>query len=123
MALFNITYNSKHKKPSLQIGDHIFYVIISTSTLAGNFAVDSPTYFGDVLGITFNDESGEYLLQVNCVIPNLVPDSNMFFLFGKNQKANESSLKGYYAEFKMVNNSNKRAELFSVSSEVSASSK
>tara|TARA_R100001510_G_scaffold57035_1_gene63892 strand:+ start:2104 stop:2475 length:372 start_codon:yes stop_codon:yes gene_type:complete len=122
--LFYITYNSKYKKNSLQIGDHIFYVNISTSTLAGNFATDSPIYFGNLLGIDFNDDSGQYKLTVNCVITNFVPDpSTMFFLFGKNQNANESSLKGYYAEFKMVNNSSKRAELFSVGSEVTASSK
>lgn len=121
--LYNIKYKSKYKKPSLQIGDHAFYVIVSTSTLAGNFSIDSPIYFGDILDITFDDYSHNYTLLVNCVTPNIVIDPNMFFLFGKNQRANESSLKGYYAEFKMVNNSSKRAELFSVSSEVTASSK
>ena len=121
--LYNIKYKSKYKKPSLQIGDHVFYVIVSTSTLAGNFSIDSPIYFGDIQDIVFDDYSQDYTLFVNCVTPNIVIDPNMFLLFGKNQKANESSLKGYYAEFKMVNNSSKRAELFSVSSEVAASSK
>tara|TARA_R100001463_G_scaffold16933_1_gene43699 strand:+ start:3589 stop:3957 length:369 start_codon:yes stop_codon:yes gene_type:complete len=121
--LYNIKYKSKHKKPSLQIGDHVFYVIVSTSTLAGNFSIDSPIYFGDIQGITFDDYSEDYTLFVNCVTPNITIDPNMFLLFGKNQSANQSSLKGYYAEFKMVNNSSKRAELFSVSSEVNASSK
>lgn len=121
--IYSIKYSSNFKKPSLQIGDYVFYTIISTSNAAGNFSSNEPIYFGNVLELVFNENSGNYEILANCVIPNLVIDPNMYFFFGKSHKANESSLKGYYAEFKMVNNSNKRAELFSVSSEVNASSK
>ena len=121
--LYNIKYKSKYKKPSLQIGDHAFYVIISTSTLAGNFSIDSPIYFGDIQDIVFDDYSQDYTLFVNCVIPNIVIDPNMFFLFGKNQRANESSLKGYYAEVCFRNNSTEEAELFGISADMWESSK
>jgi len=52
-----------------------------------------------------------------------VLDQNTFIMFSKNNKVNSSSLKGYYAELEFVNNSNKKIELFAVSSEISESSK
>ena len=44
-------------------------------------------------------------------------------MFSKDNKANLSSLLGYYAETKFVNNSTEEAELFSVGTEVFESSK
>ena len=41
----------------------------------------------------------------------------------KNNKVNLTSLKGYFAEAKLTNNSKEKAELFAVGSEVSQSSK
>lgn len=46
-----------------------------------------------------------------------------FISFLKNNKINKKSVKGYYAEVKLVNNSHEKAELFSVGSEISESSK
>jgi len=44
-------------------------------------------------------------------------------MFAKNQAINTSSLLGYYADVKFENNSRTKAELFSVGSEISESSK
>jgi len=44
-------------------------------------------------------------------------------MFQKNNKANLTSLKGYYAEATLENNSKEKAELFAVSSEIVQSSK
>ena len=49
--------------------------------------------------------------------------SGMFLMFEKRIEANDSSLKGYYADITFENYSTKYAELFSISSEVNASSK
>lgn len=51
------------------------------------------------------------------------PVSGDFILFSKPIQVNESSLKGYYADVTLTNRSNKRAELFAVSSETVLSSK
>jgi len=51
----------------------------------------------------------------------LVAESFISFL--KNNKVNKKSVKGYYAEIKLVNNSHEKAELFAVSSEIVESSK
>ena len=47
----------------------------------------------------------------------------VFILFSKNAIANESSLKGYFADITLKNISNTYAELFSIGSEVVPSSK
>ena len=49
--------------------------------------------------------------------------NNSFISFAKEKKINTSSLLGYYADVKFVNDSKKKAELFSVGSELTESSK
>ena len=49
--------------------------------------------------------------------------SSSFLLFSKDNNANMASMLGYYAEAKFTNNTNQKAELFSVGSEVTQSSK
>tara|TARA_R100001460_G_scaffold109_4_gene432 strand:- start:1611 stop:1952 length:342 start_codon:yes stop_codon:yes gene_type:complete len=51
------------------------------------------------------------------------PTSTSFILFTKDNKANTSGILGYYAEVEMRNDSRKKAELFSVGSEIFESSK
>ena len=51
---------------------------------------------------------------------NIVPDA--FISFAKEKKLNTSSLLGYYADAKFINDSKEKAELFSVGSEIVESS-
>ena len=51
------------------------------------------------------------------------PTNGMFIMFSKDNKANLSSILGYYAEVKFTNNSPNEAELFSVGTEIFESSK
>ena len=51
------------------------------------------------------------------------PTSNDFILFSKDARINTSSIRGYYAEVKMVNDANTACELYDVGSEVFESSK
>ena len=53
----------------------------------------------------------------------LFPAIGDFIMFSKDNKANLSSLLGYYAEIQFVNNSSTEAELFSVGEDVFISSK
>jgi hypothetical protein len=48
---------------------------------------------------------------------------NRFILFSKDNKANLSSILGYYADVKMVNNSKEHAELYAISADTFESSK
>ena len=73
---------------------------------------------GPVLGVTTTSVSVSF--DDSTV---LAPEAGDYVLFAKNKMINTSSLLGYYAEAKFINNSNKKIELFSVSSEVIESSK
>ena len=52
-----------------------------------------------------------------------LPAPQDYILFAKNQVVNTSSLMGYYANVKIENNSKRKAEIFSLSSEITESSK
>ena len=82
---------------SLQIGDIVYY---STIIVDG----------GLIISVTYD----------NSLSP---PTTNDYLSFAKDKQVNSSSLVGYYAEAKFINNSKEKAELFSVGSEISESSK
>jgi|14_taG_2_1085336.scaffolds.fasta_scaffold148139_1 hypothetical protein len=109
---------------SVAVGDTVWYVPVSQG---GGYNV-APTSALELLG-TVISVSDEYL-QPTLVISNntmtVAPtfiNTSTFIMFQKNNKANLSSLKGYYAEATLENNSKEKAELFAVSSEIVQSSK
>ena len=108
---------------SLQIEDYAYVssVELVTSNTHGydtNTTISDPVYVGRIV-IVGND----YIIIDKD--PNALPTINIddFISFSKDNRVNESSLKGYYADVTLENSSNKKAELFAVSSEVVPSSK
>jgi len=96
----------------VQVGDLIHYAV------SNNGVLSNTTQVGQITGFT---QSGYINVNADAsVLP--IPD-NPFILFSKPIKINESSVKGYYADITLENHSNKRAELFAISSEVVPSSK
>jgi len=90
---------------------------------------------GDVAYYT-NDPDGEIIVKIGtilsisryvmtCNISPITPrpDNTSFILFSKDNKANLSSLTGYFLNVTMKNDSDEYAELFSVGTEVFESSK
>ena len=51
------------------------------------------------------------------------PTNSDFILFSKDNRGNTSSIRGYYAEVKMVNDETTQCELFDVGTEIFESSK
>ena len=104
---------------SVQAGDTIYYTPtqlrggFSTSNLGGVIA------FGVIIAV--------YPLTYDITVMyegNVTPPlANDYIMFGKNKAVNSSSLIGNYAEVTFLNNSKQEAELFSIGSEVSESSK
>ena len=96
---------------SLQIGDTVHYAVI-TDNVAG-----TPIEVGSVTAFTNT--------TVTCSIASTadVPTTSNFFFFSKDNKANLSSLVGYFAEVEMKNESTSKAELYQVGSDISESSK
>ena len=97
---------------SLQVGDTAY-----VSTVNGSIA-DDPVLAGKIVEV-----QPSYIIIAKDFNQVPIIDSSMFLLFEKANEANDSSLKGYYADVTFENNSNKYAELFAISSEVTPSSK
>jgi|TARA_R110001583_G_scaffold166285_2_gene318993 hypothetical protein len=98
---------------SVQVGDIVHYAIDP-----GFGVLSDTTEVGEITGFT---SAG--FINVTADAAVLPIPSNPFILFSKPIKINESSIKGYYADVTLENNSNKRIELFAFSSEVVPSSK
>ena len=110
-----ITLTKNIKNASLQIGDTAWYAPVGAGVLDG-FASSTPTKIGTISAI-----SGSSITISGTGLPE--PSPNDFLMFSKNKEANNTSLIGYYADVKFVNNRTDKVELFSVGSEVSESSK
>jgi len=111
----------------LQIGDFITWFAKDT-----NMAVDginSMSTEADGTSISLGKVVSIGSNFVCCEIP--VGQTNLdsinqnpgFVTFHKNPEIEETGLKGYYADLIFTNDSNEKSELFSVSSEISLSSK
>ena len=122
---------------SLQLGDTAYYSTLpaqggTIGGFSGLVATASTLVvaFGIVSGIDRDTiprtisvvyDNGDYDFDGS---PDITPPSaGDYIMFSKDRVVNSSSLLGYYAEVKFINNSQQKAELFSVGSEVSESSK
>ena len=115
MGVITLTFNAP-LNDSIQIGDTVYYTPTST---VGNFLTGGTKIkMGTVVTIPSR-------LVITCNIDDDTdrPGANDFIFFSKDNAANVSSLVGYYADVTLENNSTSKAELFSVGSEFSESSK
>ena len=128
MPLVTITFTNP-LNISVQVGDTAYYT--STTTL-GSFNVPSINTqnlsgvfsLGLITSITpWTQASGIATITTNCTQCPPNPVAGDYIMFSKDNKANMSSILGYYAEVEFKNNSKTEAELFSVGTEVFESSK
>ena len=86
-------------------------------TLPNNFIIDD----SDLLKVGDITEIGSNFVRVED--HDNTPSNGDFLMFSKNKIVNNTSLLGYYAKVKLSNNSTDKAELFTLGSEVTPSSK
>mgnify|MGYP003146930611 FL=1 len=98
---------------SVQVGDHIY-----VSNVLDGGVISDPIYVEKVVELG----SGYVLVNKDPSTPPVI-SAGQFILFSKDINVNESSLKGYYADVTLENFSNKKSELFAISSETVLSSK
>tara|TARA_R100000995_G_scaffold84572_1_gene63706 strand:- start:2661 stop:3023 length:363 start_codon:yes stop_codon:yes gene_type:complete len=111
---------TKPVNKSLQIGDTVYYATIT------NNVTGTPVEIGTVVGVTSEDDgSGSTVNQVTFTLVSgtTAPNNTYYYFFSKDNKANLSSLVGYYAEVEMKNESTSEVELYQVGSQISESSK
>ena len=113
---------------SVQAGDNIYF---SLKTLNSSYETSNDfTYSGVVDSIERGLSSS--IISVNVDNDSNIPggsdyqniDVNDYFLFfSKDSSVNISRVKGYHANVTMINDSSKKAELFTVGAEIQKSSK
>jgi len=108
MASITLTF-TKTLNVSVQEGDTAYY----TNDING----DSIIEIGEITNVT----SKSITVTIAANAPR--PTSSSFILFSKTNEANISGILGYYAEVTFKNKSTKKAELFSIATEIFESSK
>ncbi len=120
MPTITLTFN-KPLNVSCQVGDTAYTV--PTTTTAG-FTVNSysVTEIGTITRIQ-NATSNSPILTVDTSLPGTYNGITNFVFFSKDNKANLSSVLGYFADVKFKNSSTSEAEIFSIGADVFESSK
>ena len=114
---------------SVQIGDYAFRVSNINDAKGVNYTSQNPELIGVIKGvsttrITVNNEDPTLqLLGLLDPTNPITPDEEDFIMFAKDSSINISGIKGNYIKVKIENNSKTHAELFTLGSEVSESSK
>lgn len=117
-----IKFNSKINNVSLQVGDSAYYIPMDTSitTINQTYNHIDPIFIGVISGV-----GNDFIVLDDSTLSqdaaNVV--SQDFIMFSKNKIVNNTSMLGYFAEVRLRNNSTHEAEMFALSSEVTASSK
>tara|TARA_Y100000592_G_scaffold66828_1_gene103809 strand:- start:260 stop:637 length:378 start_codon:yes stop_codon:yes gene_type:complete len=125
MAEYFINFTADIDNDSLQVGDYAYSV---TPFELGGFNQSINTTTGEeqtplFLGVIVAIENNRILVDNTSVGSPLIPGPNDFIMFAKNTYTNLSGLVGYYAQATFANNSSEKAELYSIGSEITASSK
>ena len=115
---------------SVQIGDLAWFIPTGTSGVPGNqYSTGQTTNnvnpFNNAVLMGEITDINRTTLPYHINVPGIMtlPFAQDFIMFSKNNKANLTSILGYYANVTMVNHSKEKIELFSVASEISQSSK
>ena len=121
----SITFTLTHPlNQAIQQGttDVAYYADTSTYTFSNSTTVDFADTFVRLGAITAVNYATK---QITCDVADntILPASNDFLFFSKDNRANMTSLLGYYAEVEVKNNSTDKAELFAMGSEIFESSK
>ena len=125
MAIITLSFDDINT--SVQVGDIAYYSYNPTSTGGFNHSTLKKTKrLGVIVG---GNSSGVPVAASSITVDTGAtadPDfdaATAFISFAKDKKVNTSSLIGYYADVKFVNDSKEKIELFSVGSEIAESSK
>ena len=119
----NITVNFNNTlNESVQLGDILYYVTpINEAMQDGTNQPFSENIIevGVITAINYTTN----IITADIANSTALPTTSSFFLFGKDNRVNMTSLLGYYADVEFSNNATIKAELFSVGSEAFESSK
>ena len=121
MAKVTLTFSAP-LNASCQVGDTTYHVARQDE---GGFSINNGDVIeiGQIRQINGRDSSTPVVICESSMAGDINGETGVFILFSKDNKVNLSSILGYYAEVKLVNNSTTQAELFSVGLDMFESSK
>ena len=132
--LINLTFTFE-LNVSVKVGDFAYYAMTTPVGPNREWAQGRTPHFqadqgdiimiGEIMSLTSGNGHSEIVCDMPQHIINIygVPAVGSFIMFSKDNKVNLSSILGYYASVKYVNNSKDKSELFSVAADVIESSK
>jgi len=106
---------------SVQIGDIIYYTPTSLTGIHDTAIIDPITGNAIIVELGFVTAINGNTITVDYIAA--LPQPGDFIMFAKDRSVNMSSLLGYFAEFRIVNNSKDKAEMYSISVDITESSK
>ena len=121
-----IILNKSINNTSIQVGDMAYFITPTTSVTEDGSVVTLPNSFtteGDSIILKIGKITKVTSSYIQVETPINTPNADDFIMFSKDKSVNNTSLLGYYAKVKLVNNSTEKAELFALGSEITASSK
>ena len=125
MAKVTLTFSAP-LNTSCQVGDLAYYVTTIDNDSTGGFTTnntDGVKLIGQIRQITNPTSSNPTVICHTTAAYDDIHGESKFILFSKDNKANLSSILGYYASVKLVNDSTVASELFSVGMDMFESSK
>jgi hypothetical protein len=123
MPAITLTF-SNPLNTSVQVGDTAYYANTNLVGVHDQENLSGVISLGIITSITqWNPTTLTATITSNMAVGTPLPSQGSFIMFSKDNKANMSSILGYYAAVTFKNNSKKEAELFSVGTEVFESSK
>ena len=102
--------------------DIAYYADTSQTTFGNGSTVqfaDNVVKLGPIVDVSYINNT----ITVDLANSTVLPSTSDFIFFAKDNRANMTSLLGYYNEVEMTNNSTSKAELYSVGTEIVESSK
>tara|TARA_R100000700_G_C3173123_1_gene147627 strand:+ start:1341 stop:1709 length:369 start_codon:yes stop_codon:yes gene_type:complete len=122
MAELKVKTKINVKESSVNVGDMLYY--IPGANVAYNTSLDrstagEPTKVGVITEIIDTHN----LKLSSSSFPSPLPTDGDLLMFAKPATISNNSLVGYFAEIKIKNDSTEKAELFTISSEITPSSK
>ena len=120
MASITLTFSAP-LNASCQVGDTAYYVTPATSGGFTTSDASGPIEIGQIRQISGATSSTPTII-CDTVLPGVLNSQTKFILFSKDNKANLSSILGYFASVKLVNDSTVKSELYSVAMDTFASS-
>ena len=121
-AVVLLPFSQDPQLTGIQVGDTAYYVDTSNIATTGGFSTTSSLNNIIEIGVV-SGFSGTYNIEVTVTNAITLPTTNDYIFFSKDNKANLSSLLGYYADVKFKNDSTIEAELYSIGMDTFNSSK